>query len=163
MEPIFIDRAIPSDTFLNIDNLKERAISEYKKHGSFIIAFDMDDTIVPSDRSFCCDDVVEVLRICSQIPSMHMIVFTARGCKDNEKTIAELKRLGVRYDSINEDILIMDHDRNSKIFYNVFLCDRAGLPSAYEVLVHVLYWYFHQGGREYLESKGVEVDPIWDI
>ncbi len=152
MELKIEDQGYPRDTFLRMSILKDRAINEYIKRGKFIVAFDMDDTVVPNNGD-CCDDVVELLQVCSTIPSMGMVVYTARNAEDNKKTIQELKDRNIRYDSINEDIWPNGHDSTSKIFYNVFLCDKAGLPSAYEILVHVVDWYFNQGGKEIIEER----------
>lgn len=151
MDIHFEDQGYPRDTFLRMDILKDRAINEYIKWKRFIVAFDMDDTVVPNNGS-CCDDVIELLQVCSSIPSMGMVVYTARNADENAKTIAQLKERKIRYDSINEDIWPNEHDPNAKIFYNVFLCDKAGLPAAYEILVAVVDWYFNQGGKEIIEG-----------
>lgn len=151
MKPIIHESGVPTDTFLSIENLVERAVREYIIHKSFIVAFDMDDTVWVNNGC-CCDMVVELLRACSTIPSMRMIVFTARRPDDYEETIKQLNKLEIRYDAINENIN-RESNQDNKIFFNILLDDRAGLPSAYEVLVRVVDWYWNQGGRRMVEKE----------
>lgn len=152
MNPKIDETGEALDTFLSVGNIIERAIQEYVEHKHFIVAFDMDDTVWVNNGC-CCDQVVELLRVCSAIPSMRLVVFTARSPENYNETINQLNKLGIRYDAINENI-DRSSNKNNKIFFNIFLDDRAGLPSAYEALVGVVNWYFYQGGMKLIEQDG---------
>jgi hypothetical protein len=143
------------DTYLSTETATNRLIEEYKEHGTIIIAYDFDDTVNAKYPGVTCRKVQDLLRVCSQLP-FYMVCYTAR-CEEKEleevKTI--LNHLNIRYDRINEDTY--DYMNNyhpkievtHKIFYSIFLDDRAGLASAYKTLLDFVYWYLneYQGGE----------------
>ena len=102
-------------------------IDDYKKHGNLIVAFDFDDTIHPSSPNYPCNLVINLLRVCTQLGFV-MICFTARTLNSDMEMIRE------------EFDLELAH----KIFYNIFLDDRAGLESAYNILWMFIEWFVDQ-------------------
>ena len=136
------------DSYFEINRCIERLIDDYKKYGLITIAYDFDDTVCPSDKSISCDAVINLLQICSEL-QFPMICFTARDTTDQiEEVRTVLKDLHIRCDYINEDCLEMKKlfggEHVHKIYYSVFLDDRAGLQHAYKVLLGFIKWYLHQ-------------------
>lgn len=136
-----------SDTFFSNDRAVERLIHDYKEHQNLIIAYDFDDTVRPSKPNNSCDIVIKLLQICSKL-QFTMICFTVRsGQSDVELVKGTCKSLGINCDYINEDCIqfkeeAKDMQYTHKIFYNIFLDDRAGLESACKTLVDFLDWFF---------------------
>lgn len=138
------------DTYTYTDTCTKRLIEDYKKHKNLIIAYDFDDTVCPTSPTVNTSFVRTLLQFCSTC-EFTMICFTAR---DNETDLAEvketLKGLKIRCDYINEDAkqtkdhMEIGHNSFHKIFYNVFLDDRAGLQSATFALIGFLRWYVKQ-------------------
>lgn len=156
MEPIFEQQGYVTDTFMKTSNVVDRLIREYEEHGSLIIAYDFDDTVKPSKPDYDCSYVEELLKELSKIDEMTLICFTCRSSADDlEDTKSYLRDHGIRCDYINENAPYLDMETSNKIFYNIFLEERAGLKSVYEQLVRFLYWYYHLRKEE--ESKS------WDI
>lgn len=123
-------------------------IDDYKKHGNLIVAFDFDDTIHPSSPNYPCNLVINLLRVCTQLGFV-MICFTARTLNsDMEMIREECKSLGIGCDYINTDADSIkeeyDFEHAHKIFYNIFLDDRAGLESAYNILWMFIEWFVDQ-------------------
>jgi len=123
-------------------------INDYKEWGTLIVAFDFDDTIKPSDKGKPCDLVIELLQVCSKL-GFTMICFTARTLeKDIEMVKQTCEELHIRCDYINEDCDSVKKNKTfehaTKIFYNVFLDDRAGLRQSYEVLWGFIDWFLSQ-------------------
>lgn len=148
-----------TDTYTYTKKCVDRLINDYKHHKSFIIAYDYDDTVVPSNNTIDTSRVQSILRFCSKC-NFTMICFTARDKPEQiEEARTTLKKLGIRCDYINEDCdntkQNMDVHATSfhKIFYNVFLDDRAGLHDAVRALVGFLKWYVKQPLRSTEDEK----------
>ena len=136
------DTAFSNQTFIDL------LIDDYKEWGNIIIAYDFDDTIQPSKPSFSCDLVVELLQICSKL-DFTMICFTARTLeKDIQMVRDTCKRLNIRCDYINEDCDQIKQTKKfehaTKISFNIFLDNRAGLRQSYEVLWGFIEWFVNQ-------------------
>lgn len=121
------------DFYLNENNITERLVDEWKKYGEIVIAFDFDNTVYDyHKKGHSYSQVISLLKECKDIGA-YLILFTAR--RDDELEFVEgyLKDNNIPYDSINNDpVFIKDSGR--KIYYNILLDDRAGLPSAYNAL-----------------------------
>lgn len=127
----------------------DELISDYREHGNLIIAYDFDDTVVPSDADKpSCKMVVELLKLCTML-KFTMICFTARTLNsDIEYVRRTCKELGIGCDYINVDCDKIKQEQTfqhaKKIFYNIFLDNRAGLRSSYEILWGFLEWFLTQ-------------------
>lgn len=153
MEPVFEQEGYASDTFMNTSNVVKRLIREYEEHHSLIVAFDFDDTVNPSKPEYNCFYVIELLQELSKIDTITLICFTCRCKEEHYVEVREyLDANRIRCDYINENAPNVPFETSRKIFYNVFLEERAGLKSAYEQLVQFLDWYYHD--RE---------ESTWDI
>lgn len=138
-----------SDTFFSTEKCIEMLKNDYKKWGRIIVAYDFDDTIKPSDQKYNCDNVVKLLQLCSKFNDFEMICFTARTKNsDIDEVKNTLNKLNIRYDSINEDCYRIqkqtDYEHTSKVYFNIFLDNRAGLESAYKILLGFVEWYLEQ-------------------
>lgn len=115
--------------------LLQRLIDQYKKQQKIIIAYDFDDTVSP----FWCADcgrVQSVLRELRNTLDAYFIVFTSN--TDYEKIKKFLSKNDIPYDSINENAPFTPL-KGGKLFYNVFLDDKAGLGEVVNTLEQLLY------------------------
>jgi hypothetical protein len=136
------------DGWFSNQRFVDKLINDYKEHGNIIVAFDFDDTVQPSKPDVDCDYVVELLRICSELGFI-MICYTARTLNSDIEAVRETcKRLHIRCDYINEESDAVrqerDYEHSNKLTYNIFLDDRAGLVSAFEILLEFVKWFLAQ-------------------
>lgn len=124
------------DPFTHKEMVKKRWKTELEKYGKLIIAFDFDYTVhnYREEDNFAYDVVMQLLR--DWRPYAHFIVFTASPEERYPYIKDYLKENNIPYDKINEDILERNYTR--KIYYNVFLDDRAGLGEVVEILTELL-------------------------
>ena len=124
------------DPFTHKEMVKKRWKNELEKYGKLIIAFDFDYTVhnYREEDNFAYDVVMQLLR--DWRPYAHFIVFTASPEERYPYIKNYLKENNIPYDKINEDILERNYTR--KIYYNVFLDDRAGLGETVEILTEIL-------------------------
>lgn len=124
------------DPFTHKEMAKKRWKTELEKYGKLIIAFDFDYTVhnYREEDNFAYDVVMQLLR--DWRPYAHFIVFTASPEERYPYIKNYLEENNIPYDKINEDILERNYTR--KIYYNVFLDDRAGLGETVEILTEIL-------------------------
>ena len=124
------------DPFTHKEMVKKRWKTELEKYGKLIIAFDFDYTVhnYREEDNFTYDVVMQLLR--DWRPYAHFIVFTASPEERYPYIKKYLEENNIPYDKINEDILERNYTR--KIYYNVFLDDRAGLGETVEILTEIL-------------------------
>jgi hypothetical protein len=123
-------------------------INDYKEHGNIIVAFDFDDTIQPSKGGISCEPVVKLLQVCSAL-GFTMICYTARTLNSDINMVKDTcKKLNIKCDYVNEESDAIkaerEYEHDNKIFYNIFLDDRAGLVSAFEILLGFVNWFLKQ-------------------
>ena len=125
-----------NDPFIHKENVKNRLRSEFEKHGKLIIAFDFDYTVhnYREEDNYTYDVVSQLLR--NWIPYSHLIVFSASPEERYDYIKNYLNEHDIPFDKINEDILERNYTR--KIYYNIFLDDRAGLGETVEILSELL-------------------------
>ena len=124
------------DPFTHKEMVKKRWKNELEKYGKLIIAFDFDYTVhnYREEDNFAYDVVMQLLR--DWRPYAHFVVFTASPEERYPYIKNYLEENNIPYDKINEDILERNYTR--KIYYNVFLDDRAGLGETVEILTEIL-------------------------
>jgi len=124
------------DPFTHKEMVKKRWKNELEKYGKLIIAFDFDYTVhnYREEDNFAYDVVMQLLR--DWRPYAHFVVFTASPEERYPYIKNYLEKNNIPYDKINEDILERNYTR--KIYYNVFLDDRAGLGETVEILTEIL-------------------------
>lgn len=120
------------DDALTYDFLYQRIRNAYLEHDRLIIAYDLDDTVRPY-KSSSCERVKKLIRRAKEILNPYFIVFTAN--PHNEKNVQFLEDENLPFDAINENVPeIGRYGDGLKIYYNLFLDDKAGLAEAYEAL-----------------------------
>lgn len=122
-----------TDPYLIQDNVVARLVREWRRYGRILIAYDFDDTV------FDChgvgsthEKVINLLKTCKDIGAL-FIVNTCRGEEDYEFVKKYLDEKGLPYDKINENFDFAGVT-GTKVYANIVLDDKAGLPSAYEAL-----------------------------
>ena len=119
------------DYYLSEENCYNRLKEEFKKYGKLIFCVDFDDTIYDFHKlGRTYDDVISLLKRWE--PYSEVIIFT--GNNEWQYPIIEerCKEVGIRYVGINSDSSVSFGGR--KVYANVYLDDRGGLPSIYRIL-----------------------------
>ena len=120
------------DDSLTYGFLYERLKNAYLEHDRLIIAYDIDDTVRPY-KSKSCENIKALIRRAKKVLNPNFIVFTAN--PHNNKNTDFLINENLPFDTINENISgVGDNDKKLKIYYNLFLDDKAGLAEAYLAL-----------------------------
>ena len=121
------------DYYLDEKNIVNRLVKEWKKHGKLIIAFDFDNTVFDYHKEgHVYDNVISLLKECRDFGA-YLIVFTAKPEEEFPEMIQYLIDNNIPYDAVNENLPFVPFS-GKKIYYNILLDDRAGLPSAYSTL-----------------------------
>lgn len=126
------------DYYLNEANLIHRLVKEWREYGQLIIAYDFDNTVFDFHADgHTYGEVIQLLQESKEFGAF-LIVYTAR--EDNELGFVShyLKSNDIPFDTINEGPPFLPFT-GKKLYYNLLLDDRAGLPSAYRVLKEALY------------------------
>lgn len=135
---VFEDVEFTKDEYLNEHAAVERLVNEWEKYGKLIVAYDFDETVFDYNKKGATyEQVIELLKTCKQL-GCTMIVFTCRPFEHYEIVENYLKENGIPYDFINENDPTVEFETSRKIFYNIFFDDRAGLKSAYEIMVRTI-------------------------
>ena len=125
----------PQDPFMNREIVKDRLRNEYKKYGQLIIAYDFDYTVHSyREETWTYEFVMTLLR--EWRPYAKFVVFTASPITRYAYIKTYLKTHNLPYDKVNEEVF--ERQRSRKIYYNVFLDDRAGLGETAEILTELL-------------------------
>lgn len=125
----------PNDPFMNREVAKNRLREELKRYGSLIIAYDFDYTVHSyKDEDYTYEFMVNLLR--EWRPYAKYIVFSASPRPRFPYIKGYLKSKGIPYDVINGEVLKRNYTR--KVYYNVFLDDRAGLGETAMILYELL-------------------------
>lgn len=112
--------------------LYNRLKEAYLEHDRLIIAYDIDDTVRPY-KSKSCEETKKLIRRAKEVLNPYFIIYTAN--PHNEKNIQFLNDENLPFDAINENVPeIGRYGDGLKIYYNLFLDDKAGLAETYEAL-----------------------------
>jgi len=121
------------DPYINDLNCIKRLISEWVKHKSLIIAYDYDNTVFDyHNLGYEFSGLIKLLRECKKYGGK-FIVYSCSPVDRYGDMKSYLNSNDIPFDTINENIIEL-HGGNGKLFYNIFLDDRAGLKSAYSIL-----------------------------
>lgn len=119
------------DYYLSEDNCYKRLENEFKKYGKLIFSVDFDDTIFDfhkSGRKY--DDVISLLHRWENYSEV--IIFTGAGEERYPEIEKYLLDNNIKYKGINCNSSIDTGGR--KIYANVYIDDRGGLPLVYKML-----------------------------
>jgi hypothetical protein len=128
------------DPYLDPDRALKRLEKDYFKHPDLIVAVDFDSTIFDLHKLGVEFTLVRnLIRECKEV-GFKIVIYTASSAHRYEFVRQFCKENNIPIDGLNEDIsdrqsVFPERDYStSKIYYNIFLCDRAGLESAYKTL-----------------------------
>lgn len=162
-----LEERYAQDPFVSREKTKERWRNEFQRYGCLIIAYDFDYTVHSyKDESYTYDLVVNLLR--KWRPNAKYIVFSASPKVRFSYMKGYLKERNIPFDTINDEILERNYTR--KVYYNVFLDDRAGLGEVVEILYELFEElengelvfdknaknYFYFGGLSEIEKEIVD-------
>lgn len=122
-----------------MNKVEERLLNEWRSHGKLILAVDFDDTIYPYNFASQeeCDKIIDYIKWVQSFDLLYTVIFTASN-NDRHSYIKEYcKEKGLKVDSINCNPIDLEFGKEGKIYYNWFLCDRAGLEYSFEVFQRV--------------------------
>jgi hypothetical protein len=128
------------DFYLSDQNAINRLVTEWNQYKEkFVIAYDFDDTVFDyHNKGRVYSDVIELLRKCKEFGA-HLVVFTANPDEKLPTIRDYLLDNSIPFDAINvTPDFIPIAVGTKKIYYNVFLDDRAGLSSSYYCLLEAL-------------------------
>lgn len=121
------------DPFLSEERVYERLKREFQKYGKLIIAYDFDYTINSyRNEPWEYPEVVQLLQRWAEYG--YFICYTASPESRHPEIREKIKELGVPLNYINENVKEVKISQGGKLYYNVLLCDRAGLAECHRVL-----------------------------
>jgi hypothetical protein len=127
-----------SDPYLSNELCIERLYKEYQKHNRLIIAVDYDDTLYDwHGKGTTHEFVIDLMKRCKAL-GFYVVIFTASKVERHTSIRVYCAEKGIEIDSINKNPIALPYGNEGKIYYNIFLCDRAGLRSSYYILEQVV-------------------------
>lgn len=127
-----------TDPFLSNELCIDRLYTEYQKHKKLIVAVDFDDTLRDwHGRGTSHELVINLMKRCKAL-GFYVVVFTASKPERHQFIKEYCTSKGIEIDSINKNPIDLPYGNDGKIYYNIFLCDRAGLRSSYYILEQVV-------------------------
>lgn len=119
------------DWYISEENCYQRLEDEYKKYGKLIFCVDFDDTVYDFHKiGRTYDDVIDLLKRWEN--HSEVIFFTGNGEDKYPQIEQYLQEKGIKYKGINCDSSVAFGGR--KVYANVYIDDRGGLPSVYCML-----------------------------
>lgn len=140
------------DRYFWVKEQIDRLVTEWKKYGSLIVAYDFDNTVFDyHNTGDTFEAVIAQLKTLGHM-GCKMICFTS--C--DESRYPQIRRYltdnGIPCHGINIDSESVPF-KGRKIYYNVFYDDRAGLGQVHDVMTEVInqirqhvFSLYHQGG-----------------
>lgn len=127
------------DKYCYTEECVEKLVRTYFTRGYLIIAFDFDDTILSSEPDFKCCTLVLLVNRCKHDINCQLILYTCRSSNRGNGAnlryaIDVCKKLDIEPDFVNEHAWEDYRGLNGKVFYDIFLDDKAGLGQACEIL-----------------------------
>lgn len=107
---------------------------QYQKHGQIIIAVDFDDTVYDSYHKGKDFTPVHSLLKRAKAIGCKLMIFTARNETEFFEVIEHYNDIGIEYDTLNDDIIILNSGKSRKPYFNILLDDKAGLMESFLVL-----------------------------
>lgn len=115
----------------------DRLINEYRKYGKIIIAYDFDGTVYDFHNEG--HKYPRVMKLLKELkPYAHFVVYSASKEQRYPMMKEYLEENELPFDSINENIPGLNIPNGKKLYYNIFLDDRAGLGESVYILEEFL-------------------------
>ncbi len=122
------------DTYFNPFIGMERLYNDYLKYGKLLVAVDFDDTVFDyHDQGTDHTLVIELLQECAEL-GFYITIFSASPPHRHDLMREHFAKYNIPVHAINKNPIDLPFGNEGKIFYNIFLDDRAGLYSAYIIL-----------------------------
>lgn len=119
------------DFYLSEENCYQRLEDEFKKYGKLIFCVDYDDTLYDfHKKGRTYTDVMNLLHRWEQYSEV--VVFTGNGKEKYSEIEQYLNEHDIKFKGINCDSSVKVAGR--KVYANVYLDDRGGLPLVYRTL-----------------------------
>tara|TARA_R110000851_G_scaffold298138_1_gene453590 strand:+ start:692 stop:1120 length:429 start_codon:yes stop_codon:yes gene_type:complete len=127
----------------------KRLTNEWIAHDKLIVAVDFDDTIFPWGlfSQEYCDELISFLKWIKTVGA-YIVIFTASDKKRYKEIRDYCSDKGLPIDSINKNPIDLPYGKEGKIYYNIFLCDTAGLTASREIL--------EKAAENYLDYKNLK-------
>ena len=123
------------DFYLSKENCYQRLEDEFKKYGKLIFCVDFDDTIYDFHKvGRKYDDVISLLHRWENYSEV--IIFTGNGIDKFPMIEEYLKKHNIKFKGINCDSSVVVS--GAKVYANVYIDDRGGLPMVYEMLCKLI-------------------------
>lgn len=114
----------------------DRLLNEWIKHGKIIIALDFDNTIYPFGDFDNTNEILETIDLVKQCQLVGCYVVIHTSC--DKSRYDEIKKYciekGIEISSINTNPIPLKYGNEGKVYANIYLDDRAGLPYACGIL-----------------------------
>ncbi len=119
-----------------------RLAQEWQTHGKIIIGVDFDSTVSPYhtiDNQEDIDRTIETLKDCQNV-GCYTVIHTSCNKDRYEEILTYCEKVGIKVDSINQNPIDLPYGKEgSKPQCNIYLDDRAALPSALDILDEAMY------------------------
>ena len=123
------------DYYLSPNHCYERLKSELIKYGKLIFCVDFDDTLYDYHKlGRKYDYVIDLLKRWEDYSEV--IIFTGNGEESYPMIESYLNEQGIKYNGINCNSSVAVNGR--KIYANVYIDDRGGLPLVYSILDNLI-------------------------
>lgn len=157
-----MEQNILSDPYFSTDLCVERLYNTYLKHKNIIVAVDHDDTLFDfHKKGYTFPKVIEIIKECNKL-GFHVIIYTASAKERHPEILENAAKLGIQVTSINKNSIESPFGNDGKIFYNIFLCDRAGLGQSYTILRKTLDRIYKEIERQKQIEKENEFRKNWE-
>lgn len=124
-----------NDYYLSKENCYNRLREEFKKYGKLIFAVDYDDTLFDfHKKGRTYTDVINLLKRWENYSEV--IIFTGNGVEEYPVIEQYLNDNNIKFKGINCDSSVVVPSR--KLYANVYIDDRGGLPFVYEMLTDLI-------------------------
>lgn len=125
------------DRFLtDIDESVDRLMVNLSTHGSIIVAFDFDNTIYDYHKvGDTYPEMIHLLQYLSVLQEIKLMLYTAREGEDLSEAIEYCRENSIRLHYVNDNPILATR----KPLFSLLLDDRAGLPTAYQIIIKFLH------------------------
>lgn len=127
-----------TDPYLSTDYCVERLFTQWQKTPRILCAVDFDETLFDFHQKGHVFPRVTALVRRAQAHAFYIIIFTASKKERHSFIIEYCRSIGIAPDAINRNAIESEFGNEGKIFFNIFLDDRAGLAQACDVLEKTL-------------------------
>ena len=124
-----------------IEEYTKKMMSALDKNGTLIIGYDFDDTIFPSNFDYAITYVEEVRQLLRDLKSTGKCRFILITCREGD-ALREAEQFlhsnQLPYNSLNANLADSIPTNPRKVYCNIMIDDKCGLPMSVEILKNVL-------------------------